>query len=218
MNRMGSRGFRCRRHRFADLVCYVGVMGADGGWGPSSIYTARLELRAALITPVTAPGAAARRGMHYGCSTPIGRSASRRPAHAADDRRRRIEPGMEVLDVGCARAPACVLAESWREGHRITTARPGSSRRARAAAPPLGAGHVEQRDGGQRFPAESFERAWCSSHTPDARPRAAVQECARILRPRCCLWTSCSDVRWTSPRCAAAQAADAAGECLATPG
>jgi 27-O-demethylrifamycin SV methyltransferase len=101
----------------------------------------------------------------------------------------RLEPGLEVLDVGCGTgAPAARLAEE----HGvlvtgITTSPVGvEAAAARAAAAGLdGRARFELRDGMDNgFPDESFDRVWAleSSHLMRRRDRL-VAECARVLRP-----------------------------------
>jgi len=101
----------------------------------------------------------------------------------------RLEPGLDVLDVGCGNgAPACHLAGTF--GVRvvgITTSAVGIALAAeRAAAAGLARrATFERRDGMDNgFPAQSFDRAWVleSSHLMRDRPRL-VAECARVLRP-----------------------------------
>jgi 27-O-demethylrifamycin SV methyltransferase len=100
-----------------------------------------------------------------------------------------IEPGAEVLDVGCGTgAPACLLARA--HGARvtgITTSAVGvDAARARATAKGVGgAATFEVRDGmDNRFPDASFDRVWVleSSHLMRHRDRL-MAECARVLRP-----------------------------------
>lgn len=101
----------------------------------------------------------------------------------------KLEPGFEVLDVGCGTgAPACALARE--HGVRvtgITTSTTGvEAARARAAALGLdGVTAFEERDGMDNgFADGSFDRAWVleSSHLMRDRDRL-ISECARVLRP-----------------------------------
>lgn len=100
-----------------------------------------------------------------------------------------IEPGVEVLDVGCGTgAPACVLAR--RHGARVTgiTTSAVGVEAARARADGLGLAelvHFEVRDGmANGYPDGSFDRVWVleSSHLMSPR-RRVIAECARVLRP-----------------------------------
>ncbi len=100
----------------------------------------------------------------------------------------RIEPGVEVLDVGCGTgAPACHLAaEHEARVTGITTSTVGiEAARARAAAhglTPLVS--FEQRDGTNNgFADDSFDRVWVleSSHLMRRRDRL-IAESARVLR------------------------------------
>src|SRR5436305_2009872 len=95
----------------------------------------------------------------------------------------RIEPGVEVLDVGCGTgAPACMLAgELGARVTGITTSAAGvATARARAAAEGLEqAVAFEERDGMDNgFPDRSFDRAWVleSSHLMRGRDRL-IAEC-----------------------------------------
>jgi 27-O-demethylrifamycin SV methyltransferase len=100
-----------------------------------------------------------------------------------------IEPGVEVLDVGCGTgAPACALARE--HGARVTgiTTSPVGVRAATERAEALGVGRsvrFEVRDGtANGYPDRSFDRVWVleSSHLMSPR-RQVVAECARVLRP-----------------------------------
>jgi cyclopropane fatty-acyl-phospholipid synthase-like methyltransferase len=100
----------------------------------------------------------------------------------------RIEPGLEVLDVGCGTgAPACALVEHGATVTGITTSAVGV---AEATARVTAAGHAGkatflQRDGMDNgFADESFDRTWVleSSHLMRERDRL-LQECHRVLRP-----------------------------------
>jgi cyclopropane fatty-acyl-phospholipid synthase-like methyltransferase len=99
----------------------------------------------------------------------------------------RLEPGVEVLDVGCGTgAPACRLAaEHDARVTGITTSAVGvGAARVRAAADGVDA-TFEQRNGMDNgFAEESFDRVWVleSSHLMRRRDRL-VAECARVLRP-----------------------------------
>ncbi len=102
----------------------------------------------------------------------------------------RIEPGVEVLDVGCGTgAPACRLAaEHGARVTGITTSAVGvEAARARAAAQGLALlVSFEQRDGMDNgFADNSFDRVWVleSSHLMRRRDRL-IAESARVLRPR----------------------------------
>ncbi|MGH2795968.1 MAG: SAM-dependent methyltransferase [Actinomycetota bacterium] len=100
----------------------------------------------------------------------------------------RLEPGIEVLDVGCGTgAPACHLAaEHAARVTGITTSRVGVEA-ARARAERAGVSdrtRFETRDGMDNgFEDASFDRTWVleSSHLMSARDRL-VAECARVLR------------------------------------
>lgn len=101
----------------------------------------------------------------------------------------RIEPGSEVLDVGCGTgAPACrIAAETGARVTGITTSPVGlAAARRRAAEAGLSARtRFELRDGMDNgFPDASFDRVWVleSSHLMRDRDRL-VGECARVLRP-----------------------------------
>jgi cyclopropane fatty-acyl-phospholipid synthase-like methyltransferase len=100
-----------------------------------------------------------------------------------------IDPGMEVLDIGCGTgAPACALAaELGARVTGITTSAEGvEAARARAAAAGLESSvSFEQRDGMDNgFAEASFDRTWVleSSHLMRERGRL-IAECARVLRP-----------------------------------
>lgn len=101
----------------------------------------------------------------------------------------RIEPGVEVLDVGCGTgAPACALAGD--HGARVTgiTTSAVGVQAARQRAESLGLAahvHFEERDGmANGYPDASFDRVWVleSSHLMSPRHRV-VAESARVLRP-----------------------------------
>jgi 27-O-demethylrifamycin SV methyltransferase len=101
----------------------------------------------------------------------------------------RIEPGHEVLDVGCGTgAPACFLAaELAARVTGITTSVVGlAAARARATGEGLdGRVSFAQQDGMDNgFPDASFDRVWVleSSHLMPDRDRL-LAECARVLRP-----------------------------------
>ena len=115
------------------------------------------------------------------------------PAATAELTRRmieaaRLEPGQQVLDVGCGSgAPACRLViEFGAAVVGITTSAAGvaeATERARAQ----GVEHAEfvQRDGADNgLPDASFDRVWVleSSHLMRERTRL-IGECARVLRP-----------------------------------
>jgi 27-O-demethylrifamycin SV methyltransferase len=100
-----------------------------------------------------------------------------------------LEPGLEVLDVGCGSgAPACTLAQRFDvRVVGITTSAVGvTTARARADAAGLSTTtSFDQRDGtNNEFPDESFDRVWVleSSHLMRDRDRL-ISECARVLRP-----------------------------------
>jgi 27-O-demethylrifamycin SV methyltransferase len=99
-----------------------------------------------------------------------------------------IEPGLEVLDVGCGTgAPACRLASLGARVTGITTSAVGVRAATElAAAAGVGDGaRFAVRDGMDNgFPDASFDRVWVleSSHLMRSRPRL-VAECARVLRP-----------------------------------
>jgi 27-O-demethylrifamycin SV methyltransferase len=100
-----------------------------------------------------------------------------------------IEPGAEVLDVGCGTgAPACRLAGELRARITGITTSGAGAESARARARAQGVGELaafEQRDGMDNgFPDESFDRVWVleSSHLMRARARL-IAECSRVLRP-----------------------------------
>jgi cyclopropane fatty-acyl-phospholipid synthase-like methyltransferase len=100
----------------------------------------------------------------------------------------RIEPGVEVLDVGCGTGtPACHLASLGANVLGITTSAVGleaATERARAA----GVGDrvsFQLRDGMDNgLPDASFDRVWVleSSHLMRERDRL-IAECARVLKP-----------------------------------
>jgi 27-O-demethylrifamycin SV methyltransferase len=101
----------------------------------------------------------------------------------------RIEPGHEMLDVGCGTgAPACHVAGAF--GVHVTgiTTSPEGIAAARARAAGAGLAErtaFEQRDGMDNgFPDASFDRVWAleSSHLMRDRDRF-VTESARVLRP-----------------------------------
>jgi 27-O-demethylrifamycin SV methyltransferase len=101
----------------------------------------------------------------------------------------RIEPGVQLLDVGCGTgAPSCRLAGDL--GARvtgITTSAVGVEEAQRRA---LSSGLrnqavFERRDGMDNgYPSESFDRVWVmeSSHLMPKRDRL-ISECCRVLRP-----------------------------------
>lgn len=100
----------------------------------------------------------------------------------------RLEPGLDVLDVGCGSgAPACELVSRF--GVRvlgITTSAVGvAAARARAEAAGLPGATFEQRDGTANGLADaSFDRVWVLESSHLMRDRAAlISECARVLRP-----------------------------------
>ncbi len=100
-----------------------------------------------------------------------------------------LEPGCEVLDVGCGTGtPACDLALTCGANVTgITTSAEGVSA-AQERARALGIENLVsfmRRDGMDNgFPNESFDRVWVleSSHLMRDRDRL-VSECARVLRP-----------------------------------
>jgi len=98
-----------------------------------------------------------------------------------------IEPGVEVLDVGCGTgAPACRLAALGARVTGITTSEAGVQA-ARARARAEGVEELtafDERDGmDNRFPDEAFDRIWAleSSHLMRRRDRL-LADCARVLR------------------------------------
>jgi 27-O-demethylrifamycin SV methyltransferase len=99
-----------------------------------------------------------------------------------------IEPGVEVLDVGCGTgAPACVLAGLGASVLGITTSTVGvAAATERAEAAGVGdTARFEVRDGMDNgLPDHSFDRVWVleSSHLMRARDQL-IAECARVLRP-----------------------------------
>ncbi len=100
-----------------------------------------------------------------------------------------IEPGVEVLDVGCGTgAPACLLAHEHRAHVTGITTSPIGVRAARERAEAEGVGPLvdfQVRDGTDNgYPDDSFDRVWVleSSHLMAPRERL-VGECARVLRP-----------------------------------
>ncbi|MFL5831937.1 MAG: SAM-dependent methyltransferase [Solirubrobacteraceae bacterium] len=100
-----------------------------------------------------------------------------------------LQPGLQVLDVGCGTgAPACALAgEFGVHVTGITTSAEGiEAARARAAQAGLSdLTAFEQRDGTDNgFGDASFDRTWVleSSHLMRERDRL-ISECARVLRP-----------------------------------
>ena len=101
----------------------------------------------------------------------------------------RLEPGLEVLDVGCGTGtPACWLAaEHGARVTGITTSAVGVAlARERAKAAGVEAlTAFEERDGTDNgLPDRSFDRVWVleSSHLMRRRDRL-IAECARVLRP-----------------------------------
>jgi 27-O-demethylrifamycin SV methyltransferase len=128
--------------------------------------------------------------LHYGVFERPGddlRTATRRLTDAMVDAAQ-IEPGAEVLDVGCGTgAPACMLAAE--KGARVTgiTTSAAGVQAARARAAAAGLGHAvtfEERDGMDNgFPDRAFDRVWVleSSHLMRQRDRL-ISECARVLR------------------------------------
>lgn len=129
--------------------------------------------------------------LHYGVFSSGGESLA--DATAALTRRMidaaQLEPGLEVLDVGCGTgAPACLLAgEHDVRVTGITTSAVGvAAARQRAAAAGLGDRVTfEQRDGMDNgFGDASFDRTWVleSSHLMRDRDKV-LSECARVLRP-----------------------------------
>ena len=100
-----------------------------------------------------------------------------------------IEPGIDILDVGCGvGAPACQLAREF--GAHVTgisTSAAGvHAARARASTEEVDRlVSFKQRDGmANGFPDRTFDRVWVleSSHLMRARDRL-IAECARVLRP-----------------------------------
>jgi 27-O-demethylrifamycin SV methyltransferase len=101
----------------------------------------------------------------------------------------RLEPGLELLDVGCGTgAPACTLAgEHGVRVTGITTSAAGvEAARAHAALAGLQESvSFAERDGMDTgFADASFDRVWVleSSHLMRARDRL-LSECGRVLRP-----------------------------------
>jgi 27-O-demethylrifamycin SV methyltransferase len=100
-----------------------------------------------------------------------------------------LEPGLDVLDVGCGSGtPACHLASAFDvRVVGITTSAVGVSvARERAEAAGLTRTvSFELRDGTDNgFPGQTFDRTWVleSSHLMRDR-RRLIDECARVLRP-----------------------------------
>lgn len=100
----------------------------------------------------------------------------------------RIEPDVEVLDIGCGTgAPACELASLGARVTGITTSAVGieaATERARAAGWADRTTFV-QRDGMDNgFPDASFDRTWALESSHLMRDRGALlSECGRVLRP-----------------------------------
>jgi 27-O-demethylrifamycin SV methyltransferase len=128
---------------------------------------------------------------HYGCydsaDEPLATATARLSALMADEAR--LEPGLELLDVGCGIGnPACLLAET--HGCRvtgITTSRNGVELARRRAAARGCADRVSfvVADGmANGLPDRSFDRVWVmeSSHLMPRKDRL-LAECARVLRP-----------------------------------
>lgn len=100
----------------------------------------------------------------------------------------RLEPGLEVLDVGCGTgSPACHLAQMGVSVLGITPSEVGvAAATARAAALGLSdRARFEPRDGMDNgLPDASFDRTWVLESSHLMRDRAAaMNECARVLRP-----------------------------------
>jgi 27-O-demethylrifamycin SV methyltransferase len=129
--------------------------------------------------------------LHYGVFHDPDEPLSNATRHLTEEmlEAARIEPGNEVLDVGCGTgAPACALAaDQGALVTGITTSEAGiEAARARAAAAGLSDRTAfEQRDGMDNgFPDASFDRVWVleSSHLMRDRDRL-IAECARVMRP-----------------------------------
>jgi cyclopropane fatty-acyl-phospholipid synthase-like methyltransferase len=101
--------------------------------------------------------------------------------------RTQLEPGLEVLDVGCGTgAPACALAAQHQVRVTGITTSDVGAQLARKKADAEGIGHLVQfelRDGTDNgFPDESFDRVWALESSHLMRRDSLMAECARVLR------------------------------------